>query len=75
VTRSFRSPGGSVRAQCTGSTVRLVAWIPASGFAVHEVDRGPRREAKIDFRGDGGRYRIEAWCSDGLPTASVVDKG
>jgi hypothetical protein len=74
VSRTFRTVGGTVRARCSGATARLVTWAPASGYRVHKAERGARREARVEFRGERGEVRIDVICSGGVPEADVEVK-
>ncbi|MFG2041782.1 hypothetical protein [Dactylosporangium sp. NPDC048998] len=68
VQRLLTSPGGTVVARCTGSSVYLVSWSPAQGYQVTHVERGPGRTAEVAFRG-ARRVEIEVRCVGGRPTA------
>jgi hypothetical protein len=69
---TFSSPGGTVVAHCdSGGNAFIVAWSPAQGFNVNEVDRGPAATTKVDFRGNGLRVRVTIQCAGTVPSAVI----
>lgn len=67
-TQLVRTAGGTVIASCAGGEVTLRSWSPAQGYAVHGVDPGPRRDAKVRFRpADGDDVEVRIVCSAGRP--------
>lgn len=71
VRAAFSSAGGSVVAECRGSTAYLVSWSPADGYVVDEVERGPDDHVKVRFAAGEQRVTIEVRCSGGRPVAQV----
>jgi hypothetical protein len=66
-TRSFRTDGGTVVAECG----RIVSMSPAQGFEVHEQD-----DDEGEFRAFRGRDRVKVeltGCAQGLPLLRVRD--
>jgi hypothetical protein len=69
------SAGGTVIARCTASMVEVISWTPAQGFRTEDVERGPAREAKVEFESDDDDVRVELRCVDGVPAAEIDDDG
>lgn len=69
--QSLAAVGGSVVAECAGSTVRLVSWAPAQGYQVHDAEPGPDDEAEVEFRGPSGKSEIKVRCVAGRPVADI----
>lgn len=74
VTRALDSPGGSVIAQCTDSTVYLISWTPRQGFETDEQIRGPAPTAYVKFDSDVLDVLLTVSCQDGVPIPSVVNE-
>ncbi|MFI6338791.1 hypothetical protein [Streptomyces sp. NPDC050535] len=70
VKKTFSTPGGTVIAQCDGTTVRLLSWAPAQGYGVESVDRGPDERAEVKFEGAAGKVEIRVRCVNGEPAGS-----
>jgi serine/threonine-protein kinase len=69
-TKLVRTAGGTVIASCAGGEVTLRSWSPAQGYAVDDVDPGPRHDAKVKFRpADGDDVEVRIVCSAGRPSA------
>lgn len=71
--RGFGGPGGSAVAECVPSGVRLVSWVPAQGYRVKEVERGPDDHVKVRFVGPDGDHELRLRCVDGVPVSEVHD--
>lgn len=71
VRAGFTSEGGSVVAQCTGSSVYLVSWSPSTGYRVGEVERGPASDVEARFEAEGHEVKIKVRCSGGRPVATI----
>jgi hypothetical protein len=69
--RRLNSAGGYVIAQCQGDQAYLVLWSPAPGYGVHDVDRGPRDDARVRFESDRHEVEMRVTCAGGVPRASV----
>lgn len=69
-TKVLSTPGGSVVAECQGTTVRLVSWAPAPGFGVKRADPGPDEHADVTFEDSAGKVELRVRCVNGRPTAS-----
>ncbi len=70
-TATLSSAGGTVVASCAAGTVRLLAWSPAPGYAVDEVEAGPAAEAEVRFIGGGSRLQVEVTCGATGPEQRV----
>ena len=70
-TATLSSAGGTVVASCAAGTVRLLAWSPAPGYAVDEVEAGPAAEAEVRFIGGGSRLQVEVTCGPTGPEQRV----
>lgn len=70
-TATLSSAGGTVVASCTAGTVRLLAWSPAPGYAVDEVEPGPAAEAEVRFAGGGTRVQVSVTCGAAGPEQRV----
>ena len=76
VRRTWSGAGGSVVAECSAPTIRLVAAQPEGGFAVDVGSRGPE-EVEIKFEGRGEEEReseVHAVCVGGVPRFSAESK-
>ncbi|MDG4797649.1 septum formation initiator [Micromonospora sp. WMMD1082] len=74
VRRLFATPGGTVIAECVGrDNVYVVSLVPAQGFAVTDVDRGPDEEAEVEFAGFDQEVEIKIRCVNGELVASQDD--
>lgn len=71
--RGFGGPGGSAVAECVPAGVYLVSWVPAQGYGVKEVERGPDDHVKVRFVGPGGEHELRLRCVDGVPVSEVDD--
>lgn len=69
--QTFTSAGGNVVAHCEDTNAYLVAWSPAQGYTVDEVNRGPAATADIRFRGNGLKIKITVQCVGGVPSAAI----
>ena len=58
-------------ASCAAGTVRLLAWSPAPGYAVDEVEPGPAAEAEVRFTGGGTRVQVSVTCGAAGPEQRV----
>ncbi len=58
-------------ASCAAGTVRLLAWSPAPGYAVDEVEAGPAAEAEVRFTGGGNRVQVAVTCGATGPEQRV----
>lgn len=67
VTRALNSSGGTVIAQCTGSSVYLVSWTPQQGFESDDVIRGPAAAAFLKFESEDLDVLLIIDCRDGIP--------
>jgi hypothetical protein len=67
---ALSTPGGTVVAACADGLVTLLSWAPAQGFAVTDVERGPRERAELKFRGSSGKVEVKVVCAAGQPSAS-----
>ncbi|MCW2615492.1 MAG: hypothetical protein JWN08_2486 [Frankiales bacterium] len=65
-TAAFRSPGGTVGLQCTGTTAQLLYATPADGYALDERSVSGSG-VEVRFEGRGTRVRMELSCADGTP--------
>ncbi|MFG2056763.1 septum formation initiator [Micromonospora sp. NPDC048930] len=69
----FASPGGRAVAECVPSGVHLVSWVPAQGYRVKEVERGPDDHVKVRFVGAEGEHELRLRCVGGVPAAEAHD--
>ncbi|MEV1287609.1 septum formation initiator [Micromonospora sp. NPDC049679] len=67
---ALSTPGGTVVATCADGLVTLLSWAPAQGFAVTDVERGPRERAELKFRGSNGKIEVKVVCAAGQPSAT-----
>lgn len=58
--------GGSVTAQCTDATIRLVAATPDDGWTVEVGSPGPEH-VEVELHRSGSETRVRAACSGGVP--------
>ncbi|HEX5543063.1 MAG TPA: septum formation initiator [Micromonospora sp.] len=72
-TKVFTSPGGSVLARCVDGQVSLDWWTPQQGYQVDSVERGPRREAKVEFESEAGEVELRITCQGGVPQLRIDD--
>lgn len=72
VTRPLHSPGGSVIARCTGSTVYLLSWTPGQGFESDDEIQGPARTAYVKFESDHLDVYLTITCRNGTPVATAA---
>ncbi len=66
------TPGGNVQAWCAGGLVTLGPVIPAQGFEIDGIDRGPGPAAFVNLksRSPKAEYRVTITCgADGTPVA------
>ncbi|MEU6712536.1 hypothetical protein ABZ897_13730 [Nonomuraea sp. NPDC046802] len=64
----IRSAGGTVIASCDGDLITLRSWTPAQDYSVDDVERGPAREAKVEFEpAEGEEVELKLGCSGGQP--------
>lgn len=71
------SGGGSVVAQCSGSSARIVSVSPAQGYSVAGTDYGPAEELEVVFTSSTGGpdVDIHITCRNGVPVGQVDDSG
>jgi hypothetical protein len=71
------SSGGSVVAQCSGSSARIVSVSPAQGYSVAGTDYGPAQELEVVFTSSTGGpdVDIHITCRNGVPVGQVDDSG
>ncbi len=74
VSRSFASPGGTVAARCTASSVYLASWTPGQGFETDEHVRGPAKTAYVSFDSDDRKVFVTVSCRHGVPVAQTAVK-
>lgn len=67
VERRLSGDGGTVVAQCQGSTAYLVTWSPAQGYQAEVTQRGPAHLATVVFTGYGNRLEFHIGCPAGTP--------
>lgn len=58
-------------AQCQGTNAYMLAWSPAQGFAVDDVQRGPAQTASLIFTNGPIEMLMRVSCKGGVPVANV----
>lgn len=73
VVRTLVSRGGSVVAECTGTTAYLRSASPAVGYRLDEEEwkRGPDQETEVRFVSASTEVTMKVTCPGGVPTADV----
>jgi hypothetical protein len=74
----FTSPAGTVVASCEPAGAYLLSWIPAQGYGVDRVARGPAPLASVAFEAGPREVTMRVSCTGGTPVSSVsseVDNG
>jgi aminoglycoside phosphotransferase (APT) family kinase protein len=65
--RTLTSAGGTVLAECVGSTAEVLTWEPADGYTVKRVAPGPAETVGVTFAGSPN-VRMRIRCnSNGVP--------
>jgi hypothetical protein len=67
------SRAGSATASCQSGLVRLLYWIPASGYQADDVFGGPAQQVSLVFEGGGVGVRMRVTCQGSVPTVQVSD--
>ena len=71
-TRVLTTAGGQAEAACKQGNAYLVYVSPGQGYDVHDLNRGPAREAKVTFTNDSGGVVLQVTCSSsGNPVKHV----
>jgi hypothetical protein len=64
--------GGTVTAECAGSTATLLSWVAAlPDFTEGAVEAGPGPEVSVVFTSDQTQVSVVVHCEDGAPAAVV----
>lgn len=71
------SSGGTVVAECSGSTARIRSLSPAQGYRVASAEYGPAQELELVFApsGSGSDVEIHITCRNGAPVGEVNNGG
>jgi aminoglycoside phosphotransferase (APT) family kinase protein len=65
--RTLTSDGGTVLAECVGSTAEVLTWEPADGYTVRRVVPGPAETVGVTFAGPNN-VRVRIRCNaNGVP--------
>ena len=59
---------------CSGAALTVTYATPANGWRVESESEGSS-SAKVEFRRDGDRVRLELTCEGGRPAAVVEEDG
>ena len=74
VAQTFSTRGGSVAVSCAGEALTVTYATPANGWRVKsEPESGS--SAKVEFRSDDDRVRLELTCAGGRPSGLVEEDG
>lgn len=71
--RAFATDGGTAVAECGPDGVWLVSWVPAQGYRVSDVDRGPDDDVEVAFTGPAGEFELKVRCVGREPVAVEDD--
>jgi serine/threonine-protein kinase len=71
VVESWLTEGGSVTAECLGSTATLTSWVPLPDFTASAVDPGPGPQVSIVLTSALTEVSVVVQCEDGAPVAVV----
>ncbi len=73
--RTVTTHGGTVIARCRPTGAYLVAWSPAPGYRVDDVQRGPAPTARVTFEGLGHEVKVSIACPGGMPEPTITGEG
>ncbi|MGB9378712.1 MAG: hypothetical protein WCB04_14495, partial [Mycobacteriales bacterium] len=70
VSRTIRSPGGTLAVSCSGDVANLVYATPAAGWHMRP-DQTSRNSVRVVFVQDTTRYQVTGRCHHGTVEAEV----
>ena len=73
--RLIISPGGTVRARCSGEAASLASVSPAPGYRAIAVNGGPAPEATVTFQSGQDRVEVVVRCLSGVPRVTLHGAG
>ncbi len=73
--RTVTTHGGTVIARCRPTGAYLVAWSPAPGYRVDDVQRGPAPSAWVTFESRDNEVKVSIACPGGVPEPSITGEG
>ncbi len=68
-----QTAGGTVVSRCADGLVTLLAYPPAQGFAIDQVDPGPTDHASVRFEGGETRVDVDVRCNGDTPEVETDD--
>ncbi|MFC6082414.1 hypothetical protein [Sphaerisporangium aureirubrum] len=71
VSRAFDTPGGSIVATCKDGVPSLVAWSPAQGYAIDDVEHEPGHPATVKFESENNKVTAKVTCVRGTPSITT----
>ncbi|HZI98752.1 MAG TPA: hypothetical protein VFD41_14620 [Actinomycetales bacterium] len=72
--RTFSTRGGSSAVSCSGDALTVTYATPANGWRVDSERESPS-SARVEFRRDHDRVRLELTCEGGQPSGVVEEDG
>jgi hypothetical protein len=65
MSRTIRSPAGSLALSCTGRTARLLYATPEPGWRMERESSSGGDRVRVSFVRDGAEVRVSGRCRDG----------